>query len=182
MIKSLYQPFRHWSDGKSIWIVSDTHFNDNDCMLMDPNWLSPEDHIYEINRHMKGASTLIHLGDVGDPKYIANIHCQYKVLITGNHDAGEEIYRQYFDEIYTGPLMIAPKLILSHEPLGIEWAFNLHGHDHNKANIGDDSHLNLAANVVDFQPMNLGKLIKSGIMSHVKGIHRQTIDRAAERR
>ena len=37
-----------------------------------------------------------------------------------------------FDEVYTGPLVIGEKIILSHEPLpNIDWALNLHGHNHN---------------------------------------------------
>lgn len=36
-----------------------------------------------------------------------------------------------FDLVFTGPLMISPKLMLSHEPIDCAgWAFNLHGHNH----------------------------------------------------
>lgn len=31
MIASLYQVFRHWSDNGSVYIISDTHFDDSDC-------------------------------------------------------------------------------------------------------------------------------------------------------
>ena len=43
-------------------------------------------------------------------------------------------------------------------------------------------HLNLAANVCGYIPVNLGKLIKYGILSDIDSIHRQTIDKAVERR
>ena len=47
------------------------------------------------------------------------------------HDA-KGAYKNYFDEIYTGPLFIAEKILLSHEPVyGLSWCLNIHGHDHN---------------------------------------------------
>ena len=39
-------------------------------------------------------------------------------------------------------------------------------------------HLNLAANVCGYTPINLGKIIKSGILSDIDSIHRVTIDHA----
>ena len=61
---------------------------------------------------------------------------------------------------------------------------NIHGHDHNNMESyrDDCKHINLAANVCDFTPVNLGKLIKEGILADIDGIHRVTIDRATERK
>lgn len=42
MIPTLYEPFRHWSDGGSVFLLSDLHFDDPDCRLMDPGWVTPE--------------------------------------------------------------------------------------------------------------------------------------------
>jgi hypothetical protein len=42
--------------------------------------------------------------------------------------------------------------------------------------------LNLAANVCGYTPINLGKIIKEGILSDIDSIHRQTIDRAVEKK
>ena len=39
MILTLYKPFRHWSEGGSVYILSDTHFGDSDCKLMDKDWI-----------------------------------------------------------------------------------------------------------------------------------------------
>ena len=62
MIPTLYEPFHHWSEKGSVYILSDLHF----------------------------------------------------------------------DEIYTGPLFIAEKILLSHEPVyGLPWCLDIHGHDHN---------------------------------------------------
>lgn len=43
-------------------------------------------------------------------------------------------------------------------------------------------HINLAANVCGYTPVNLGKLIKEGILSDIETIHRRTIDRATARK
>lgn len=90
MIPTLYEPFRHWSEGGSVFILSDLHFDDSDCKLM-------------------------------DPKYVPMIKARKKILLLGNHDA-KGAYNGLFDEIYTGPLFIADKILLSHEPVyGLSW-------------------------------------------------------------
>ena len=179
MIKTLYKPYKKWSEKGSVWIISDTHFEDADCKYMDPNWITPEQHIEILKKYVGKNDTLIHLGDVGNPEWMKKIRC-YKVLIMGNHDQSAEKFKPYFHEIYTGPLMISKKIILSHEPLNINWALNIHGHEHSE----DENryiwfkHINLASNVVHYEPYNLGKGIKSGILSNVDSIHRITIKNA----
>lgn len=42
MIKTLYNTFRHWSSTGSVWIISDTHFDDPDCKHMDEYWISSQ--------------------------------------------------------------------------------------------------------------------------------------------
>ena len=101
-----------------------------------------------------------------------------KVLLLGNHDK-TGAYRDCFDEIYCGPLFIAEKILLSHEPVyGLPWCLNIHGHDHNPGEIDDGGckHLNLAANICNYTPVNLGKLIKDGILADIKSIHRYAIE------
>ena len=49
MIPTLYEPFRHWSDGGSVYILSDLHFDDADCKFMSPDWISPQEQISIIN-------------------------------------------------------------------------------------------------------------------------------------
>ena len=46
----------------------------------------------------------------------------------------------------------------------------------------DCKHINLAANVCGYTPVNLGKLIKDGILADIESIHRKTIDRQIERK
>ena len=191
MIPTLYDKFKPWSANGSIYIISDTHFEDTDCKLMDSNCVSPQEHIDNIKKYVHKNDTLIHLGDVGNPEWLNQIKA-YKVLIMGNHDQSATKFKSYFDEIYTGPLFIAEKILLSHEPIinGSTW-FNIHGHDHNKLSYTEWrtnqsfaeswNELNLAANVVDYQVYNLGNGIKNGLLSYVDGIHRLTIDKASKK-
>ena len=123
------------------------------------------------------------MGDVGSPEYIKEIKARKKILILGNHDS-KGAYNNYFDEIYTGPLFIAEKILLSHEPVyGLPWCLNIHGHDHSNMEPYKEGckHINLAANVCGYTPCNLGKIIKEGVLADVLSIHRLTIDRQVER-
>lgn len=181
MIPCLYDPFKHWVANGSLYILSDTHFNDDDCRLMSPDWISAAEQISIINKIVHKSDTFLCLGDVGDPECISRIHAKQKILLLGNHDR-KSLYKDLFNEIYDGPLMISDKILLSHEPVyGVPWCLNIHGHDHSNRELYKDDckHLNLAANVCNYTPVNLGKLIKEGILSDIDNIHRITIDRAS---
>ena len=180
MISSLYDKFKPWSATGSVYIISDTHFDDSDCKLMDPNWFSPQEHMKIIKKDVRKTDTLIHLGDVGDPTYLDELKC-HKVLLTGNHDK-LSVVADHFDEVYTGPLFIADRLLLSHEPIvGMEQiCYNIHGHDH--AGTFRHNHINLASNVYHFRLFNLGASIKGGLLSQVENYHRKTIDKATDKK
>lgn len=185
MIDMLYKPFKHWSDGHSVWIFSDPHFKDSDCKIMDKDWISPETQIDIINKTISKHDTLILLGDIGDPSYLSKIKPCHLVLICGNHDYGKiGTYRCYFDEVYEGPLMIAEKILLSHEPIpGLTWCMNIHGHDHSQIEgCCDEYHMNLAANVCNYTPVNLKELIRNGLVSKIDSLNRQTINRARDKK
>lgn len=184
MIKSLYKTFQRWSEKGSVYILSDLHLGDSDCKLMDKNWISPEKQIEIINSMVHKDDTFICLGDVGNPEYAAKIKAGYKVLILGNHDKRKD-YEGVFDEIYDGALFIADRILLSHEPItGLSWCLNIHGHDHSSIEAHKEGckHINLAANVCGYTPVSLGKIIKDGVLSGIKSIHRQTIDKQIERK
>lgn len=179
MIKSLYKTFQKWSEKGSVYILSDLHLGDGDCRLIDKNWVYPERQIEIINRLAHKNDTFICLGDVGDPKYASKIKAGHKVLLLGNHDKRKD-YEDIFDEIYSGALFIADRILLSHEPVdGLSWCLNIHGHDHsNNARYEDGcKHLNLAANVCGYTPISLGKIIKDGVLSEINDIHRMSIDK-----
>jgi len=135
--------------------------------------------------------------DVGKSKYLRDK--TYVMTFTKDEDShnygvnsrvyipGTSNYHGYrdnklFDEVYEGPLMISEKILLSHEPiLGLPFVLNIHGHDHSGSFI-DANHINMASNVCNYTPFNLGAYIKEHGLSQIKSIHRQTIDNATERK
>ena len=183
MIDCLYDCFKHWAANGSVYIMSDTHFEDEDCQLMDPNWIGPKKQIEILNNKIHKNDTLILLGDIGNSEWVKMIKGR-KILITGNHDIVHK-YKDIFDEVYDGPLFIAPKILLSHEPIfGLQFCVNVHGHDHGGSMRYFDNcgckHVNVAANICGYAPINLKEEIKNGLISKTNNIHRITINRAAE--
>ena len=61
---------------------------------------------------------------------------------------------------------------------------SIQGHDHNNMEPYKEGckHINLAVNVCGYTPINLGKIIKEGVLADVPSIHRITIDRASQKR
>jgi len=90
-----------------------------------------------------------------------------------------------FDEVYEGPLMISDKIILSHEPIPMgqfHCFFNIHGHDHSNWQSKDIYHMNLCAEHIDYTPVSLKDIIRSGKLKPIENIHRLTIDEATLRK
>ena len=88
---------------------------------------------------------------------------------------------QLCDEVYNGPLVVGPKLILSHEPIEIDGMFNIHGHVHSLA-LSTDRDMNICSMNTNYIPVNLNQLMKHGLTSKVDSIHRITIDNATARK
>ena len=84
---------KEWQNNNLIWVYSDPHFNDSDCKVMDPNWISAEEQISRINKKVGKKDMLIILGDIGDIECVKKLN-GYKVLITGNHDKGHTTYNK----------------------------------------------------------------------------------------
>ena len=185
MIELLYDPYKKWSDGGSVYILSDLHFGDKNCQLKTPDWISPEKQLGIINSMVRKSDTFVCLGDVGESRYVKDIKARRKILFLGNHDRKTN-NTGLFDEIYAGPLFISEKILLSHEPVhGLPWCLNIHGHDHANAEhyVDGCKHLNVAANVCNYTPVNLGQLIRAGILADIENIHRQVIrNRTAAKR
>ena len=85
-----------------------------------------------------------------------------------------------FDEVYEGALIVGEKLILSHEPVDIPWLYNIHGHDH--AGAKRPNHMNVCSDVIGYEPINFNQFLKAGHMSKIQTIHRETIDKATDRK
>ena len=180
MIESLYKPFQHWSKKGTIWLYSDPHFEeDEDLLAPFPNRPSAEEQVKMINSKVGKCDTLLLLGDVGSVEWMAKVR-GHKVLVKGNHDLGLSNYDEIFEEVYGGPVMISEKIILSHEPLDINWAFNIHGHTHMLTK-NRPGHLCVCSDAIGYTPINFNQFIKSGRLKEIETIHRSTIDLATER-
>ena len=213
MYKHVYDCFKHYYHGGSIYLYSDPHFADEEMKYLRSNYVGDEEQVRRINSRVGKNDTIIFLGDIGDVKWIKKIR-GYKVLIMGNHDKGANHYKRVvlkthesecnpevmtkltncvykdgyyiydnhlFDEVYEGCLMISPKIILSHEPVHFPYAYNIHGHTHSGAALTPTS-ICVCAEHIDYTPVHLGNLIRSGIMKDIPDIHRVTIDNAIERK
>lgn len=236
-LPQLYDIFREkWEKYQSIFLISDTHFDDEELAAagLNPLRRDSEEYLKVINSKIGKRDMMIHLGDVGNLDYIRRCRAEHKVLICGNHDAGASNYKRVvyskkfnsdeytkeealaemkklhpnckyyieegfqfvppfthwyveadnrlFDEVYEGPIMIGEKLILSHEPLGLDWAFNIHGHNHSLNAKNEKNCFNICPDATGhFEPISLKKIFEDGYMSGVKTVHRDTIDNATKR-
>lgn len=170
-----------WKDYQSFWVISDTHFGDEELAAGIPDRPSDAELVKMINSKVGRKDVLIHLGDVGDLEYAKQLR-GYKILIMGNHDAGKTNYIDIFDEVYEGPVMLGEKLLLSHERIDVPWAFNLHGHDHAGKHIHKGG-LNVCidADGMGYFPINLNQFLKSGPTANIQTLHRTTINTATTR-
>ena len=66
-------------------------------------------------------------------------------------------YKDIFKMVFSGPVMIGEKLILSHEPVDIPWTFNIHGHIHDLRHKNDDHHFNVCAEAINYTPVNMNQ-------------------------
>ena len=181
-LPQLYDVFRErWEQFQTAHIISDTHFGDKDLQANVKNRPNDEDYIKLINSKVGKNDLLICLGDVGDIE-IARRLKGYTILIAGNHDAGMSNYKDVFDEVYAGALIVGEKLILSHEPVDVPWAFNIHGHVHSGEPMSDNQHFNVCGEARKcYEPVNLNQFMKAGFMAKIQTIHRDTIDKATKR-
>ena len=194
---NLYSCFNQWKYFNNIWLYSDPHFNDPDSKYYRVDYPGDDEQVRLINSKVGRKDLIIFLGDIGDINYIRQIR-GYKVLIQGNHDVGASTYLRsttysidkngklhgvdngLFDEVYEGPLIINEKIILSHEYLDIPYLFNIHGHHHSK--LAEENGLNCCAEHLNYQPISLKSVINSGVLKNIVSIHRETINKATERK
>ena len=180
MISCLHDIFNHWCN-QTVWLYSDPHFGDKELAAGVINRPTDEEQIRLINSKVGKKDTLIILGDVGDIECAKKLK-GYKILIAGNHDAGLTNYKDVFNEVYGGALFIGEKIVLSHEPVNIPFALNIHGHVHDKKAKTDKQHINVCSDVINYTPINFNQLMKSGPTSKIETIHRTTIDKATKKK
>lgn len=182
MVFKLYPTFQHWiQDCGTLYFYSDPHFDDEEMCYLRKNYIGDEEQVKMINKRIGKKDTIVFLGDIGNPEWISKIRGK-KILILGNHDKGASVYEPYFDEIYEGVLTIAKNIILSHEPLvDYKYALNIHGHDHSRWTETFNG-LNVCAELINYTPISLKDIIKSGKLGKSIDIHREIIDNANERK
>ena len=112
-----------------------------------------------------------------------------KELFMNEHELEKHVIfdNKLFDEVYSGPLMISDKIILSHEPIVPcpRYLVNLHGHTHDrphKYDFNDHIYYNFCSEAINYKPISLSKLIKEGLLSKVDDIHRVAVNKAIERK
>ena len=113
-----------------------------------------------------------------------NTHPGYRANIAETDDSWVVFYdNDLFDEVYTGPVMIAENIILSHEPIENLpfWCADLHGHDHTGRFISKQ-HFNFCSDVINYEPVNFNQWMKAGHLSKIESIHRETINTAIKRK
>ena len=179
-LPGVYKLFNdRWSEYQTCWIISDPHFSEEDLRAGIPGRPSDEELVRHINAKVGRKDVLICLGDVGNIEFAKKLR-GYKILICGNHDVGHTVYEEVFNEVYSGPVIIGEKLLLSHEPVPAPWYCNIHGHDH--AGHKRKGCINCCLDVIGYEPINMNQLLKSGIYKDIESIHRITIDGATERK
>lgn len=191
MTYELYPAFKHWfSASGNVWFYSDPHFGDEESWLLRKQFVRDIGNveafdnlqIATINKTCGKNDTLVILGDVGNIEYIKRLKAKKKILILGNHDQGASYYTNVFDEVYAGPVIIAERLILSHEPIDFPYAVNIHGHDHSNCGFKDGLHINCCAEHINLTPICLSHIVKSGLLKNTINIHREAIEKAKDRK
>lgn len=114
------------------------------------------------------------------PEYAIEVYEGYTISHAPFEFWAVKVDNKLFDEVYTGPLFIGEKLLLSHEPINFPFALNLHGHCHNGQQ--NSNHINCCSNVINYTPVSLNQICKSGALKKVESLHRATIDTATERK
>jgi len=169
-----------WYRGGTVWFYSDTHFGDTKLNKL--RNITDEEQIKLINSKLSKKDTIVILGDIGNQELIKKIR-GYKVLVMGNHENGASNYKHIFNEVYEGPLMISDKIILSHEPiLNLpDYMFNIHGHIHFQTEENKYEYkyryLNVCGDSIDYLPISINQIVKSGVLKHISNIHLDAVER-----
>lgn len=145
-----------------------------------------------MGNHDKGASKYKHIVDhyyfkmseytKEDVLKMVNVPKGWKLTIKKmsiKEDCGlwcVDVDNGLFDEVYEGALLIAPNIILSHEPVNFSFARNIHGHTHGKWGA-----YNMCAEFINYTPVQISQFVKEGFKD-IPDIHRTAIDNAIERK
>lgn len=135
---------------------------------------------YKFDKDKNSKDSVIAWARENYPEYAIEIGEGYDVSHAPFEFWAVKVDNKLFNEVYTGSLFIGEKLLLSHEPINFPFALNLHGHCHNGQQ--NPHHINCCSNVINYTPLNLNQICKSGALSKIETIHRTTIDEATQRK
>ena len=143
-----------------------------DCLYGDLGDVSEAIKSHFKDANLTPAEEIIKLGY--KPTNVVNVFGKRYQRITDNH---------LFDEVYEGPLFINDRLILSHIPIPYlcNCFFNIHGHKHDNKEEAFN-YLNICAEHTNYNPVNLFKLLREGLLSKIVPLNRMTIDMATQRK
>ena len=155
---------------KPDYIVGDLHLG-NDCKLFqkvyNKDFDTVEDYhnaiIERWNKKIPNENSIVLvLGDIGKQKEITEIIPRLrgrKFLILGNHDTyAKSFYKQYFEEVFTHPVFVGPRIVFSHIPIPTEpGVINFHGHTHHVF-LKSDRHFNLCPEHHNYTPILFKKI------------------------
>lgn len=172
------------NDISNTWYWSDTHYNHiyqnkqgelRSIILFERTKFKTikehnnvlNDIIFNWAEKHRGA-TLYHLGDWGDVDYLwiikelrwaYGINCHF---ILGNHDARSNLdkFKDVFNEVYTHPIYIHPRIIISHEPVWPcpQGTLNIHGHLH-ASKLDSNQHINANIHTLNYNLLSSKKVM-----------------------
>lgn len=155
---------------RSLWVISDTHFNHENIIKYGERPFSSLQEMNETlvenwNKTVKDGDIVYHLGDVymGErPEFLSKLKGR-KRLIIGNHDNGKDaLLQRVFQKIYVWRMFPEFGLLLTHVPvhpntLKEKCSKNIHGHIHQKEDYSP-AYVNVSVERVNYTPVNLEEL------------------------
>lgn len=150
------------------WFIGCTHFGDVAPLLRerygDFETIYEHDEIIieNINKFVKPNDNLWILGDLGNLDVVRELNGLRKYLVKGNHDHyNNSDYYEYFDAVYSHPVYLSDKLVVSHEPIiKDDSVLNIHAHLHGAILKGqlEGKYLNVGAKMVGYRPVSLSEI------------------------
>lgn len=145
-----------------IWFISDFHFGHKNIINFErTNFESIEQHddklVKNFNNCVRPNDIAYILGDIGNFEKVKLLNGR-KILILGNHDPSkayiEKHYPNLFEKIYSHPVYLSKRIVLSHEPIIVgDDILNVHGHLHGSL-LDLPNYYNVSAREIQYMPVS----------------------------
>ena len=150
-----------------LWITSDLHLGHKNICKYRKLFTDAEEHHNTMFENLATTvgkrDTLYLLGDIAFDKYwlnkIANINCNHKLLVCGNHDTERGINMRMLVEAYDNVMSLFSKrnIWFSHCPIHPQEIrgrlYNIHGHLHGNVVEGDSRYFNACVEHTNWKPI-----------------------------